>query len=216
MTKELEFFELYTLSKEKPKKLMVFLHGYGASGEDLIDLAKEFKHILPDAHFVSPNAPFNLEHPFSCGFQWFSLGSYEPHIIYPQILEANRILDIFITEQLKRFNLSYQDLILVGFSQGAMMAMYNSLRNKNQNAGIIAYSGKLILPTMLGEPIGSKPKICLIHGREDDVLPFGNFLEAQKLLQEIQIPLESHALEGLGHGIDHHGIRIGKEFLKGV
>lgn len=216
MTKELEFFELHTLSKEKPKKLMVFLHGYGASGEDLIDLAREFKHILPDAHFVSPNAPFDLQHPFSSGYQWFSLGSYEPRILYPQILEANRILDIFINSQLQRFDLTHQDLILVGFSQGAMMAMYNSIRNQNQNAGIIAYSGKLILPTMLGESIGSKPKICLIHGKEDDVLPFDNFLEAQKLLQEIEIPTECHALEGLGHGIDHHGIRIGKQFLQGL
>ncbi len=214
MTKELEFFELHTLSKEKPKKLMVFLHGYGASGKDLIDLAREFKHILPEAHFVSPNAPFDLEHPFAEGYQWFSLSNYDPKILYPQILEANRILDIFIDSQLQRFGLSHQDLILVGFSQGAMMAMYNSLRNQNQNAGIIAYSGRLILPTMLGEDIKSKPKICLIHGKNDDVLPFDHFLEAKQLLQEIKIPFESHALDGLGHGIDHHGIRIGKQFLQ--
>ncbi len=216
MTKELEFFELQTLSKEKPKKLMVFLHGYGASGKDLIGLAKEFRDILPDAHFVSPDAPFDLEHPFSSGYQWFSLGSYEPHTLYPQILEANRILDIFINSQLQRFALDYEDLILVGFSQGTMMAMYNSLRNKKQNAGIIAYSGRLILPTMLGETIESKPRICLIHGKEDDVLPFDHFLEAQKLLQTMKIPVESHALEGLGHGIDHRGIKIGKQFLKGL
>ena len=214
--KELEFFEIVPLSKEKPKKLMVFLHGYGASGEDLIDLAKEFKHIQPDAHFVSPNAPFDLEHQFSAGYQWFSLASYDPQIIYPQILEANRILDIFIESQLQRFGIDYQDLILVGFSQGAMMAMYNSLRNAKQNGGIIAYSGKLILPTWLGEQIKSKPKICLVHGKEDLVLPFDNFLEAKKMLEQEQIPFEHHALDGLGHGIDHHGIRIGREFLKGI
>jgi phospholipase/carboxylesterase len=220
MTKELEFFELYPLSKEKPKKLMVFLHGYGASGEDLIDLAKEFKHVSPNTHFVSPNAPFNLDsspwHAFSNGFQWFSLASYDPQILHPQILEANRILDIFITSQLNRFNLTHQDLIITGFSQGAMMAMYNSLRNENQNAGIIAYSGKLILPTMLGETIKSKPKICLIHGKEDNVLPFDNFLEAQEILTKIEVPIESYALEGLGHGIDHHGIRIGRDFLRKI
>ncbi len=216
MSKELEFFELHTLSKEKPKKLMVFLHGYGASGEDLIDLAKEFKHILPDAHFVSPNAPFDLEHPFAQGYQWFSLSNYDPQFLYPQILEANRILDDFINLQLERFNLTHQDLILVGFSQGAMMAMYNSLRNHNQSAGIIAFSGKLILPTMLGEAVKSKPKICLIHGKNDEVLPFYNFLEAKDLLESIEIPVESHALEGLGHGIDHHGIRIGKQFLQNL
>lgn len=213
MTKELEFFELEPLLKEKPKKLIIFLHGYGASGEDLIDLAKEFKHITPSAHFVSPNAPFTFENGFFGGYQWFSLENYNPQILYPQILEANRILDIFINQQLKRFALDYKDLVLVGFSQGAMMAMYNSLRNSNQNSGIIAYSGKLILPTFLGEEIKSKPKICLVHGKEDMVLPFDNFLEAKKLLTTQQIPFEAHGLEGLGHSIDHHGIKIGKQFL---
>lgn len=214
--KELEFFEIAPLSAQKPKKLIIFLHGYGATGEDLIDLAKEFKHIMPLAHFISPNAPFPLENEFFGGYQWFSLANYDPLVLYPQILESNRILDIFINSQLQRFGMNYEDLILVGFSQGAMMAMYNSLRSHNQNSGIIAYSGKLILPTWLGEQIKSKPKICLVHGKEDQVLPFDNFLEAQKLLQSEQIPFESHALEGLGHGIDHHGVRIAKEFLKNL
>ncbi|MES2677681.1 MAG: dienelactone hydrolase family protein [Pseudomonadota bacterium] len=214
--KELEFFEIEPLSKEKPKKLMVFLHGYGASGEDLIDLAREFKHSVPHAHFISPNAPFSLSHPFMSGYQWFSLENYDPKIIYPQILEANRILDIFIDSQLERFGLSHEDLIIVGFSQGAMMAMYNSLRRKEPNAGIIAYSGKLILPNWLGESVNSKPKICLIHGKNDEVLPFENFLEAKKLLEQEQVPFEHHALEGLGHGIDHHGIRIGRDFLLNI
>ncbi len=214
--KELEFFEIEPLSKEKPKKLMLFLHGYGASGEDLIDLAQEFKHSVPNAHFISPNAPFSLSHPSMSGYQWFSLENYDPKIIYPQILEANRILDIFIDSQLERFGLNHQDLIIVGFSQGAMMAMYNSLRRHKTNAGIIAYSGKLILPSWLGEGINSKPKICLIHGKNDEVLPFEDFLEAKKLLEQEQIPFEHHALEGLGHGIDHHGIRIGRDFLLNI
>ena len=213
MTRELEFFEIQPLSKEKPKKLMVFLHGYGASGRDLIDLSNEFKHSIPNAHFVSPDAPFDLDYSGG-GYQWFSLNSYEPNILYPQILEANHILDIFINAQLQRFNLGYKDLILVGFSQGAMMAMYSSLRNNQQNAGTISYSGKLILPTTIGENIKSKPKICLIHGKKDNILPFDNFLEAERLLQTLEVPYESYGLEGLGHGIDHHGIRIGKQFLQ--
>jgi phospholipase/carboxylesterase len=214
--KELEFVEILPLSNQKPKKLIVFLHGYGASGKDLIGLAKEFSNVLPNAHFISPNAPFALENAFSPGYQWFSLTNYDPQILNPQILEANNILDNFIDSNLKRLNLTYQDLILVGFSQGSMMAMYNSLRREKENGGIIAYSGKLILPTLLGEKIQSKPKICLIHGRDDEVLPFNNFLEAQKFLKEEQIPFEAHALDGLGHSIDHHGLKIGKEFLRGL
>jgi phospholipase/carboxylesterase len=210
---ELQFFEKPPLSAKKPKKLIVFLHGYGSSGEDLIALARDFGHDVPDAHFVSPNAPFALEGSFFGGYQWFSLINRDPKIIYPQILEANYILDAFLDSQLKRFNLIYSDLILVGFSQGAMMANYSALRNPVKNYGVISYSGRLILPTWLGENVASKPKICLIHGKDDDVVPFDCFLEAEKILKKEQIPFESHALEGLGHGIDHHGLRIGKQFL---
>ena len=212
--KELKFFETASLSLAKPKKLMVFLHGYGASGSDLIGLAKEFQPIIPSAHFISPNAPFALNHPFMEGYQWFSLENYDPKILYPQILEANHILDIFIKKQLERFELDYQDLIIAGFSQGAMMAMYSSLRSQKPNAGIIAYSGRLILPSLLGENIHSKPKICLIHGKNDEVLPFENFLEAKKLLAQEQIPFEDHALDNLGHNIDYRGIRIGQDFVR--
>lgn len=214
--KQLEFFEKPTLSGEKPKKLIIFLHGYGSSGHDLIGLSSDFKMTAPDAHFISPNAPFEFPYPFSLGYQWFSLENYDPKVIYPQILEANDILDNFIAEHLNRFNLAYSDLILIGFSQGSMMAMYNSLRRLEKNSGILSYSGRLILPTMLGEKINSKPEICLIHGKQDEVLPFDNFLEAQKLLAKEQIPFEPHALDELGHFIDARGIRIGREFLKKI
>ncbi len=213
---KLEFFEKFPLSGEKPKKLIIFLHGYGSSGEDLIGLTREFERQIPSAHFISPNAPFSFNHAFGEGYQWFGLDDYNPKVIYPQILESNNILDEFIKTQLQRFELTQKDLILIGFSQGSMMAMYNSLRNPNQNAGIISYSGRLILPTLLSEKINSKPKICLIHGTEDQVLPFDNFIEAQKLLEREQIPFEPHILEGLGHNIDHRGIRIGREFLNKI
>ena len=216
MTKELEFFEMSPLSKENPKKLMIFLHGYGASGKDLIGLAKEFQYAIPTAHFISPNAPIKIDHTFGVGYQWFSLDNYDPTILYPQIMRANQALDKFIASQLNRFSLTYQDLFLTGFSQGSMMAMYNSLRNSNQNAGLISYSGRLILPTTLGESIKSKPKICLVHGTNDDVLPFSDFLEAKKQLQNLEIPVESYSLEGLGHSIDNHGIKIGREFLANI
>lgn len=215
--KQLEFFEKPTLSGQKPKKLIIFLHGYGSSGDDLIGLASDFRVSLPDAHFISPNAPFDFVNtfvPVMGGYKWFSLESYDPQIIYPQILEANEILDHFVDGQLKRFNLDYSDISLVGFSQGSMMAMYNSLRRKNKINSVISYSGRLILPTMLGEKINSKPQICLIHGKEDDVLPFDHFLEAEKILKQEQIPFDSHPLDHLGHSIDLRGIKIAKEFLK--
>ena len=214
--KQLQFFEAQPLSGKEPTNLVIFLHGYGSNGRDLLGLSLEFAKILPDAQFVSPNAPFDFEAPIDYGYQWFSMINTDPNIIFPKIIEANNILDQFIESQLERFSLQYKDLILVGFSQGSMMSMYNSLRRKEEIAGVIAYSGKLILPTDLSESINSKPRICIIHGKNDMVVPFENMIHAESLLRKLNIPHEVHAIEGLEHTINFKGISIAKEFLEKI
>ena len=216
MVKITQFFESVPISGKNPDKLVIFLHGYGSNGKDLIGLATEFAKILPNAHFISPNAPFEFEGLIHDGYQWFSLANYDPKSIYPQIIEANNILEQFINSQLKKFDLSHKNLILVGFSQGSMMSMYNSLRSKDKFGGILAYSGKLILPTLLGEIIGSKPQMCLVHGTHDSVVPHAHMIEAGDLLEKIEVPHEIHSVNGLDHGINSHGIRIGMSFLEKI
>jgi phospholipase/carboxylesterase len=213
---ELKFYE-YSDSKN-PKYLVVFLHGYGANGENLINLSYEFKHVLPEAHFISPNAIEAWEGGFPHAYQWFSLSSgFERKNLVEMgndIKNANKILEKFINTQLARFNLSPEKLFLVGFSQGAMMSMYQGLIKPIKPAGIVAFSGKLVLPEMLDAITTSKPNICLIHGEADSVVPFENFLEAKKLLESQQIPFESHAIPHLDHSIDIHGIRTAQNFIK--
>lgn len=215
---DLKFFEHSAV--KKPKYLVIFLHGYGSNGENLLDLAHEFQHVLPDAHYISPNAIEPWEGGFPDAYQWFSLADWgqnrDVSRVAASVKKANHTLNAFIVKQLERFNLKPDSLFLVGFSQGAMMSMYQGLAMPQKPAGIIAYSGKLILPEHLGEVTISKPDICLIHGKLDSVLPFTNFLEAEKLLQENKIPFESHAVENLDHTIDIHGIRAGMHFVKKI
>jgi phospholipase/carboxylesterase len=180
----------------------------------LIGLAHEFAKVLPNAHFISPNAPFEFEGLTIDGYQWFSLTNYDPKVLFPQIIQANDILDQFIEFELKKLGLGYKDLILIGFSQGSMMSMYSSLRAKEKIGGVLAYSGRLILPTDLGEMIYSKPSICLVHGTHDSVVPHYNMLEAQKLLEKLEVPLEAHSVDGLDHGINNYGIKVGMSFLE--
>lgn len=213
---ELKFYE-YSETKN-PKYLVVFLHGYGANGENLINLAHEFKPILPDAHFISPNAIEPWEGGFPHSYQWFSLYNEANRKgldeIASNIKNANKILKKFIDDQLLRFKISPENLLLVGFSQGAMMSMYQGLIMPEKPAGIISFSGKIILPEMLGEKTISKPKICLIHGEADSVLPFENFLEAKKILEMQKISHEAHSFRHLDHSIDIHGIRAAQNFIK--
>lgn len=213
---ELQFYE-YSDAKN-PKYLVIFLHGYGANGENLINLSYEFKHVLPDAHFISPNAIEPWEGGFPHAYQWFSLYAGIDRKALPEIAgnikNSNRILKKFIDDQLSRFKLTPEKLFLVGFSQGAMMSVYQGLIMPQKSAGIISFSGKVILPEMVGEKIISKPEICLIHGEADSVLPFDHFIEAKKTLESQKISFESHSFPHLDHSIDIHGVRVAQNFIK--
>lgn len=215
---ELKFYE-YSEAKN-PKYLVIFLHGYGANGENLINLSYEFKHVLPEAHFISPNAIEPWEGGFPHSYQWFSLyGGVERKALFEisnNIKNANKILGKFIDDQLRRFKLSPDKLFLVGFSQGAMMSIYQGLIKPEKPAGIISFSGKVILPEMIGEKTISKPEICLIHGEADSVLPFEHFLEAKKMLESEDISHESHSFPHLDHSIDIHGVRVAQNFIKKI
>lgn len=217
----IDFYE-NSLSKN-PDYLVVFLHGYGANGENLLNLSHEFQQVLPKAHFISPNAIEPWEGGFPNSYQWFSLnhGFERKNLaqMAANIIKANKILAQFIDLQLSRLNLTTKNLFLVGFSQGAMMSMYQGLMASQKPAGIVAFSGKLILPEMLGEKVSeenTKPEICLIHGQSDSVVPFENFLESKKILTEKNIPFESHAIPNLDHSIDIQGIRAASNFIKKI
>jgi phospholipase/carboxylesterase len=210
---------LNTNSKErKIKNLVIFLHGYGANGKNLIDLAHEFDYVLEDAYYISPNGVENWEGGFPDCYQWFSLqnGLAKSNInqLAESIKTSNKILADFIDQQLQKFSLTYQNLIIAGFSQGAMMAMYQGMIKKEKPAAIISFSGKLILPEMVGEKTISKPDICLIHGKADSVLPFDNFIEAEKILTENKFNFSALSFENLDHTIDIHSIRAAQNFIK--
>ncbi len=203
-----------------PKFLVILLHGYGANGENLIELANEFQPIIQDAYFIAPNAIEPWEGGFPNSYQWFSLYAGVERkaldVLAPKIKNANQILLKFIENQLQRFNLSYENLILVGFSQGSMMAIYQGLIMPKKIAGIISFSGKVVEPLSVGDEIISKPNICLIHGTHDAVLPFANFDEAQKILKQHQVPFEAHAIANLDHAIDIRAVRIAQNFIKKI
>jgi phospholipase/carboxylesterase len=205
---------------KNPKNLVIFLHGYGSNGANLINLSHEFKRSINSPHFISPNAPLDWEGGFPDCYQWFSLKSFSSsnslESMSAGIKIASQTLSTFIDLQLKRFDLEYKNLFLVGFSQGAMMAVYQGLITKERLGGIISYSGKVIIPEFLEEKTASKPEICLIHGESDDVLPFQNFLEGKIILSERNIPHQAHPIANLGHTIDMCGIKIGQKFLQNI
>ncbi len=197
----------------KPKQLVVLLHGYGADGNDLIGLAPQWAPLLPEAEFVSPHAPFPCEAmPF--GRQWFGFQGRTREQVLDGVRIAAGILDQYLTELLAERQLDESKLALVGFSQGAMMSLFVSLRRAKPAAAVVAYSGRLFAAENLATELRARPKILLIHGEEDEVVPPDALPEAYAALQKAQVPVEQMLRPGLGHGIDGEGLARGGAFLR--
>ena len=200
------------VSGSAPKQLVIMLHGVGSDGEDLIGLAPYFQKVLPDAKFVSPNAPFTFDMA-PTGYQWFSLQDMSPGARLLGAQSAAPALDAYISQQLEDAGLTDDKLVLVGFSQGTMMALYVGFRRAREMAGIIGYSGMLVGEELLAEDAKSKPPVLLVHGDADDVVPVDALPLAVAGLEAAGIAVRHHTCLGLGHGLDDMGVSLGMEFL---
>lgn len=202
----------------RTKQLVVILHGFGADGQDLISLAEQWAPILPDAAFVAPNAHETCEHMPS-GRQWFRLTDRNPHERWNGACAAAPLLNGFIDEELAKHSLPGSRVALVGFSQGAMMALHVGLRRPVAPAGILSYSGLLVGPEKLagdlearpaGQPV---PPMLLIHGTADEVIPAEALFGSAQAICEAGAACQWRLVPQLGHNIDGSGLAHGAIFL---
>ncbi|MGZ5849142.1 MAG: alpha/beta hydrolase [Methyloceanibacter sp.] len=212
MASRLDGPRLAPASGSQAKQLVVFLHGYGADGNDLIGLGREWARVLPNAAFVSPNAPE------ACGMaptgrQWFNLTMRDPGEIGRGVAQAAPILNAFLDAELERLRLPSRSLALVGFSQGTMLALAVGLTRNPAPAAIVGYSGALAGVESLPQP-GNGPAVLLVHGDMDEVIPMDAMVIAREQLAVAGLPVEWHVAPGVGHGIDGEGLRLGGAFLK--
>jgi phospholipase/carboxylesterase len=194
------------------QQLVILLHGVGADGNDLIGLAPFYQMILPDAAVVAPNAPLPFDMaPF--GYQWFSIQDMHARTRLNGVRQAAPALDAFIDAELAALGLSEDRLALIGFSQGAMMALHVGLRREKALAGIISHSGMLVGESQLAGEVRSRPPVLLTHGAFDEVLPVQAMPVAEGTLRSAGVPVEAHVMPDLGHGIDDATIRLDLGFL---
>jgi phospholipase/carboxylesterase len=200
------------------KQLVVFLHGYGADGDDLIEIGRQWQRWLPDAAFVAPHAPELLPGQ-PAGRQWFALTFRDPHERWRGVNHAAPGLEAFVEAELARVQLPASKLALVGFSQGTMMALHLGLRRLQPPAAIVGYSGLLVIeegkgPESLAGQVRAKPPILLVHGDRDEVIPLDALFISADALAAADVPCEWHLSVGVGHGIDAEALRHGGLFLR--
>jgi len=196
----------------KANYLIVFCHGYGADGKDLINIGNYWQRFLPDFYFTSPNAP-NVCSVNPSGFEWFNLMNPDIKNVDLELESSVLQLTKFIDAKLKDLSLDYSKLFLVGFSQGTMMSLHYALTNPNKIAGVIGYSGKIYDPSILENNIKSRPPIFLMHGDDDNIVPLEDMMEAKNFLTKNKVDLKTKIFKGCGHSIPTQGLSLGLEFI---
>jgi phospholipase/carboxylesterase len=193
---------------EPATHLVVLVHGYGSDGDDLIGLAPHWQRQMPGAAFIAPNAPDRL--PSGPGYQWFPITRIDPHEMQKGVESVGPLLDQYLDTELARLSLPPEKLILVGFSQGAMLSLHVGLGRAVPPAAIVGLSGLLTGPPP--EPAGGPP-VFLAHGDADTVVPVQAMLMAVSALGQAGVRVQWHLAHGIGHGVDPQTIQLAGDFL---
>ena len=201
-----------------PEYLIVVLHGYGANGQDLIGLASYLHQAVPEAMIVAPDAPDAMDGapPGYPGCQWFPITRLAPEEMWAGVQSAGPTVDAFIDAELAIHGLTSDKLILVGFSQGAMLSLHVGLRRATPPAGIIGFSGSLAGPEHLPSEVTGTPPVLLVHGDADDVVPVQALVLARQALGAANVPTQWHISQGTTHNIAPDGLEKAISFLSSL
>ncbi|MBJ6370323.1 alpha/beta hydrolase [Sedimentitalea arenosa] len=199
------------------RSVVVFLHGYGANGADLLGLADPLGEHLPDTLFVAPDAPETIP-GMPNGFQWFPIpwldGSSEEEAergMAAAVQDLNAFLDALMVDE----DVLPEQVVLFGFSQGTMMALHVAPRREDAVAGVVAFSGRLLSPETLSDEVVVRPPILLVHGDADDMVPPQSLPEAAQALQDAGFQdVYAHVMKGTGHGIAPDGLSVALAFMR--
>lgn len=202
---------LAPLSGSKPNALVILVHGYGSNGDDLISLARMIQPALPDAAFVAPHAPSRMP-GMTAAYQWWPIDTFSMAERAAGAAAAAPTLDAFITHTIEEAGLPSDRALLVGFSQGTMMGLHVGLRRLDPLAGIVGISGMLVAPEQLEAEIKSRPPVLLIHGTDDDVVPFRSMDLASTALTAAGVMVEKHVSSGVGHSVGQDGLAAATAF----
>jgi len=216
----------YTFSRNSnPSKLIVMLHGYGDNAENFINIANYLDKPEWNTQYIALNAPSSVPN-YPTGYQWFDIypnGKYiteaspkEILAIRQEVSVAIKKIEISINNNLKKFKLNNNKCILLGFSQGGMMAFEFGNYFQKALGGIAIFSGRIMNETKINNQYLKKTPIFISHGNQDDILNIDNFYKSINYLKKNNFNFESHEINKDTHTISAKSIDLFQKFIKKV
>ena len=206
-----DFKSLLIRGKNIPKQILIFLHGYGADPEGFADVAKYLVDNIEEMDAVLPYG-FNFCARCGIGYEWFPLDTDNILDWGKDIKIASEKMLQFIESVKGKYNIPANNIILAGFSQGAMMSLDAGIKAKVGK--IIGFSGLLVDESVLDQK-DDITDIALIHGDADDVVPLSSMVAAEDAFKERGIDIKKCIIPRLQHSIDMKGMDFAVKFLKG-
>ncbi len=195
---------------QRPDQLILLFHGVGATPDDMVPLGHRLAGEFGQATVVSIAAPFPSD--LSWGYQWFSVQGVSEDNRPERVAAA---MPEFLAEihawQVKE-DATAATTILVGFSQGAIMALEAACTRPSPAAQVVAIAGRF---AKLPATIAPRTALHLFHGQQDAVIPFRFSVEAGQHLRAIGSDASVDLLPSIGHEIDAEIMNRIVERLKG-
>ena len=191
----------------KARQLVVLCHGLGVDANDMMPIARLLSGVLRDTAFAMPHAPLALDESLGPEIRkWFDLIERSVAEVEAGARAAAPALMRFVDAECARLGLKHRAVVLAGFSQGGMMALYTGLRLTNPPAGIVAFAGALPGAASTAMELHGRPPVLLVHGEQDDIVEVQMSRDSERLLRGLGVPVHAIYRPGLGHSIDNEGI----------
>lgn len=201
---------------ENASKLVVFLHGYNSYIADVEPYALMLAEKLSDTVIIVPEADMPCErNPLKK--QWYALTDVDPDrrrrkpetptdeivAIYnktgKRISKTAKEINRFITQMQKQFHITNKNTFVMGFSQGAMLAIFAGLTRRYKLGGVFPFAGIVCGKDTLEKELVSRPDVYLFHGTSDLSVQYKTLAFTKEWLEEHDINWEAVEYHGIEH-----------------
>lgn len=194
---------------------IVVMHGYGSNADDMFDITSIMSQFSnKKLFFIVPDATYPWEGDENGeGRQWFSLIDRSAEAVYR--LTKNELPNLHYNIKLwqDEYKFGNDKMVLSGFSQGGLMAIYGGITMEAKIAGMVSFSGALRCYEYIEDDLISKSPAMIIHGTHDDVVPYQISEETHKTLTNLGVKSELTLIRHLNHSINQECISSAMKFI---